>query len=308
MFRFFKSPVKKLSSFFSRAKFSFANKLRSLFAQKDDAALFEKLEEIFYEADLGVATSADLTEKTKKFLKENPTAPFEEILSFLKKELLSIFSENSPAIEMSASPFVLLVVGTNGSGKTTSIAKLAHLFQKEGKKVLIAAADTYRAAAVEQLAQWAEKAHVEIVKSKIGSDPSAVVFDALEAAKARKIDLVLIDTAGRLHTKTDLMNELEKIKRVCNKQLPSSPHMTLLILDSTIGQNAIVQAKTFHQFTPISGILLTKWDGSAKGGIIVAIKKELGVSTLWIGVGEGIEDLIPFAPEEFVNALLSSED
>ncbi len=308
MLRIFKSPIKKIFSFLTKAKFSIGNKLRRLFSQKEDVALFEKLEEIFYEADLGVATSQDLTEKTRKYLKENPSATFDKIILFLKNELLFILTDRTHPIEMNLSPFVLLVVGVNGSGKTTSIAKLAHQFQKEGKKVLIAAADTYRAAAVEQLELWAKKANVDLVKSKTGSDPSSVVFDALEAAKARKIDLVIIDTAGRLHTKTSLMQELEKIKRVCSKQVPNAPHATLLILDSTIGQNALDQAKTFHQFTPISGLLLTKWDGSAKGGIIVAIKKELHLPTFWIGVGEKLEDLIAFDAREFVNALFSLED
>ncbi len=305
MFRLFKSPFKKLFSFFSKAKFSIGAKLRQLFAQKEDAELFTKLEEAFYEADLGVATSQELTEKTRKYLKSNPDASFDTIIQFLKQELFQILNDQPLSIEMNVSPFVLLVVGANGSGKTTSIAKLAHLFQKEGKKVLIAAADTYRAAAIEQLDLWAKKANVEIVKSQIGGDPASVVFDALASAKARGIDLVIIDTAGRLHTKTALMQELEKIKRICNKQIPSSPHMTLLTLDSTTGQNAVDLAKTFHQFTPISGLLLTKWDGSAKGGIIVAIKKELHLPTFWIGVGEQLDDLIPFDAEEFVDALFS---
>jgi fused signal recognition particle receptor len=308
MFQRFRSPFKKIFSFLTKTKFSIGSKLRQLFSQKEDASLFEKLEEIFYEADLGVATSADLTEKTRKYLKANTLATFDEIILFLKKELLHILTDQTHPIEMNLSPFVLLIVGANGSGKTTSIAKLAAHFEKEGKKVLIAAADTYRAAAVEQLDLLAKKAHVEIVKSKSGSDPSAVVFDALASAKARKFDLVLIDTAGRLHTKTALMQELEKIKRVCSKQIPNAPHMTLLVLDSTIGQNALDQAKTFHQFTPISGIILTKWDGSAKGGIIVAIKKELNLPTFWIGVGEGLDDLIPFDAEEFADALFSVKD
>jgi fused signal recognition particle receptor len=199
------------------------------------------------------------------------------------------------------------MVGVNGGGKTTSLAKLAKHYQNLQKKVLLVAADTYRAAATEQLEKWAAKLHIDLIKSKQGSDPSAVVFDALSAAKARNIDVVLIDTAGRLQTKTDLMKELEKIRRICQKQVPHAPHETLLVVDATTGQNGLDQAKIFHQYTPIDGIILTKLDGSAKGGIVIAIQKELKIPILWVGLGEKEEDLVPFDAKEFVDALLCVE-
>ena len=191
-----------------------------------------------------------------------------------------------------------------GSGKTTSLAKLATHYRNQGKTVLIAAGDTFRAAAVEQLETWARKGDIPLVKSQPNSDPSAVAFDAIAAAKARNLDLVLIDTAGRLQTKTDLMQELAKIRRVCQKQIPDAPHETLLVIDATIGQNALDQAKTFHQFTPITGIVLTKLDSSAKGGIALAIQKELKIPILWVGVGESETDLAPFDADSYLNALL----
>jgi fused signal recognition particle receptor len=198
---------------------------------------------------------------------------------------------------------VMLIVGVNGSGKTTSLAKLAHLLHSAGKKVLIGAADTFRAAAIDQLELWAKRIGVDIVKHQSHSDPSAVAFDAISAAKARGAEAVLIDTAGRLHNKTDLMHELAKIRRVCDKVCPGAPHETLLVLDATTGQNAIDQANTFHQFTPLTGLILTKLDGTAKGGIVVAIQRQLGLPIKFIGTGEGIDDLQPFDPQQFVKAL-----
>jgi len=200
-------------------------------------------------------------------------------------------------------PHVILIVGVNGSGKTTSIAKLAAKFQKEGKKVLLAAGDTFRAAAIEQLDTWAKRLGVEIVKSSPGADPAAVAFDGASAAVARGIDVVFVDTAGRLQNKVDLMRELEKVRRTLKKVIPEAPHETLLVLDATTGQNAVDQAKAFHAVTPLSGIVLTKLDGSAKGGIILSIYKELGLPVLWVGTGEGAEDLEPFDPKAYVDSL-----
>ena len=202
-------------------------------------------------------------------------------------------------------PYVFLIVGVNGSGKTTSIAKLAKHFQSEGKKVLLAAGDTFRAAAIEQLATWAERLQMDIIKSKPGSDPSAVAFDALTAAKARGFDVVFIDTAGRLQNKTDLMQELEKIRRVCSKVVPTAPHETLLVLDATTGQNAIDQAKVFHAVTPLNGIVLAKLDGSAKGGIILSIYQDLGIPVRWVGTGEKADDLEPFDPIAYADSLFA---
>lgn len=298
MFSFFK----KLLTPFSKIKSALSTQLHSLFSKGIDETLLEEMEQLFYEADLGAPMAQELAEKVRSFAKKHREPSPDAILQFLKAELLSLFPELSP-LSLS-SPHVILLVGVNGSGKTTTLAKLASYYQKEGKKVLIAAGDTFRAAAVEQLETWAQKVGVSLIKSQPKSDPSAVAFDALAAAKARHIDIVLIDTAGRLQTKTDLMQELAKVRRVCQKQIPEAPHETLLVLDATIGQNALDQAKTFHQFTPITGIVLTKLDGSAKGGIAVAIQKELALPIRWVGLGEKEEDLAPFDAESYLNALL----
>jgi fused signal recognition particle receptor len=277
--------------------------LTSLFSKPIDETTFAKLEQLLYEADLGTKCAGNFVEHLRKFLKKQPEASPEEILHFLQNHALTILNQPAKVTPTSGQPLVVLIVGVNGSGKTTSIAKLAKLYEKQGKTVLLAAADTFRAAAIDQLALWAERLKVEIVKAKPGSDPSSVVFDALSAAKARNTDVVLIDTAGRLQNKTDLMHELEKIRRVCTKVVPGSPHEIILVLDATTGQNALDQARTFHQFTPLTGILLAKLDGSAKGGIILAIYEELGIPVRWIGVGEKADDLQPFQAETYVKDL-----
>lgn len=212
---------------------------------------------------------------------------------------------SSPMMEIPTDnlPMVILIIGVNGNGKTTSVAKLANRFVHSNHSVLIAAADTFRAAAIDQLEIWANRLNVDIVKGAPNSDSAAVTFDALAAAKARHSEVVIVDTAGRLHTRTDLMHELKKIKRACHKVHPNSPHETLLVLDATIGQNAIDQAKIFHEFTPITGIILTKLDGTAKGGIVVNIQRQLGIPVKFVGTGESLEDLEPFNPEEFAAAL-----
>ncbi|MEI6243060.1 MAG: signal recognition particle-docking protein FtsY [Chlamydiota bacterium] len=302
MFSFISNQWKK---FWTKTTFALGKKIKDLFSKETGENTLENLQQLFYESDLGVEIASELTEKVRSLLKKNPKAPIEEILSVIKIELLSHFTE--PIESPLARPHVILIVGVNGSGKTTSIAKLAHFYQKQGKKVLIAAGDTYRAAAVEQLEKWALKIGIEIIKSQKHGDPAAVAFDALQAAKARHSDIVLIDTAGRLHTKKDLMQELEKIRRICGKVIEKAPHDTFLILDGTTGQNAIEQTQTFHQFTPISGIIVTKLDGSAKGGIIVAIQKKFHIPIRWIGIGEKETDFAPFDPKEFVDALLSLE-
>ena len=294
MFGFFKKLLSPLSK-----------KIRALFSRAPDDSAFDHLEQLFYEADLGAATSAELVDKIRALYRKNPSLNTDQILSFVKQELLQGLSQSPQKL---SSPHVILLVGVNGSGKTTSLAKLAAHYAAQKKKVLIAAGDTFRAAAVEQLETWAKRVGVDLIKSQPNSDPSGVAFDALAAAKARGIDIVLIDTAGRLQTKTDLMQELAKVKRVCTKQIPDAPHETLLVLDATVGQNALDQAQTFHKFTPITGIILTKLDGSAKGGIAVAIQKQLNIPIRWVGTGEGAEDLAPFEPESYVNALLGSND
>jgi fused signal recognition particle receptor len=287
--------------FFKKILSPFAKKIRALFSKEPDDAAFEHLEQIFYEADLGAGASAELVEKIRHLYKKNPKITTDQILSFVKEELLKGMIFSSP---LQGKPHVILLVGVNGSGKTTTLAKLSSYYAKEGKKVLVAAGDTFRAAAVEQLESWAHKVGVDLIKSQPNSDPSGVAFDAVAAAKARGVDVVLIDTAGRLQTKTDLMHELAKIRRVIQKQLPDAPHETLLVVDATIGQNAIDQAKTFHQFTPLTGIVLTKLDGSAKGGIAISIQKELNIPIRWVGTGEGSEDLAQFEAETYIDALL----
>lgn len=301
MFKF----LKKIVSPFTRIGSHLGQKIRSLFGAKIDESSYEELERLFYEADLGAALSAELVEKIRSLLKKQPDMQSERILQEIRSELLSFFTP--PPQPIAASPFVSLIVGVNGSGKTTTLAKLASHYRKEGKKVLIAACDTFRAASVEQLERWAKAIGADLIKSQPNSDPSAVAFDALAAAKAREADIVLIDTAGRLQTKTELMHELAKIRRICDKQIPGSPHETLLVLDATIGQNALDQAQAFHSFTPLTGIVLTKLDGSAKGGIAVAIQKQLKIPILWAGVGEAAEDLQPFNAAPFIDALLNLE-
>lgn len=277
------------------------NKIRELFKGKVDEDAIERLEELFYQADLGSQTSTELSNQVRTLYKKNPNLSSDQILEELKKDLLAqlIPAEKS----LSGTPHVILIVGVNGNGKTTSVAKLAYLLKKEGKKVLIAAADTFRAAAMEQLEKWSHQIGADIVKGKPGSDPAAVVFDAIDAAKSRGCDVVLVDTAGRLHTKTDLMKELEKIHRVSGKAAPGAPHETLLVLDATIGQNGVEQAQIFHKFTPLTGLILTKMDGTAKGGTAIAIQRKLRLPIVYIGTGEKIEAFESFNPKAFVNAL-----
>lgn len=274
-------------------------KFREFFKGKVDEASIEQLEQLFYEADLGVETSHELTEIVRKLYQKQGT---EEILNEIKKKLVQdlAFTQTSTP---TGHPHVILIVGVNGNGKTTTLAKLAHYYQSQGKKTLIAAADTFRAAAIDQLEKWAHKIGCDIVKGKPGSDPAAVTFDAISAAKVRGTDVVLIDTAGRLHTKTDLMKELEKITRVSSKALPGAPHEILLVLDATVGQNAVEQALVFHKFAPLSGLILTKIDGTAKGGSAIALQKKLRLPIKYLGTGEKIENLQPFDARAFVDRL-----
>lgn len=307
MFKFLKSSYQKVKNALSKTRSVLGDRLKALFGKPLDDATFDQLEQILYEADLGTACSTDFVEHTRQFVRKHPEASFQEIISNLSQRALEILSKPPPT-PVQGHPHVILVVGVNGSGKTTTIAKLSERFQKEGKSIILAAGDTFRAAAIEQLELWANRLGIPIVKSKPGGDPSAVAFDALSSAIARNIDIVIIDTAGRLQNKTDLMHELEKIRRTCQKLMPEAPHETLLVLDATTGQNAIDQARTFNQFTPLTGIVLTKLDGSAKGGIVISIYKEINVPVRWIGVGEKAEDLMPFDPETYVKALFETED
>ena len=301
MFQF----LKKIASPFAKMGSQLGLRIRTLFSKKIDESSYEELERLFYEADLGAALSAHLVEKVKALLKKSPEMTTDQILSEIRTHLLAILGPSPQPVAIASHPHVILIVGVNGSGKTTSLAKLAAHYQKQKLKTLIAAGDTFRAASVEQLERWANTIGAELIKSQPNSDPSAVAFDALAAAKARGIDIVLIDTAGRLQTKTELMHELAKIRRICQKQIPDAPHETLLVLDATVGQNAIDQAAIFHSFTPLTGAILTKLDGSAKGGIAIALQQQLHIPVRWVGVGEDAADLQPFDPSAFVNALLS---
>lgn len=306
VFQFLKSTYQKIKSALSKARSLLGSKLRALFKGKIDETTLEQLEQTLYEADFGVQTSQELTQKIQELYKKNPSLSTDEYLSHIQTSIIDILNKHSPSLKeipQDNGPFIILVVGVNGNGKTTSVAKLAKLFKDQKKKVLIAAADTFRAAAIEQLTTWAERLQVEIVKGAPKSDPAAVAFDAVSAGKARQSDVVIIDTAGRLHTKTNLMQELGKIRRSCAKLIPHSPHETLLVLDATTGQNAIDQAKTFHEHTPLTGLILTKLDGTAKGGIVVSIQRQLGIPVKFVGIGENLDDFAPFDPEVFATSL-----
>ncbi len=270
-----------------------------------DEELFEELEEILISADVGISTTLSIIEDIKVKVRDNKITDPKIIKEYLKEKLIEILNDNSAKLNLENKPAVIVVIGVNGVGKTTSIGKMASNLKLSGKKVILAAGDTFRAAAMEQLEIWATRADVEIIKNKEGSDPASIIFDAVQASKARNADVLICDTAGRIHTKKNLMEELKKISNVLNRELPESSRETLLVLDATTGQNAVSQAKTFNECTDISGIILTKLDGTAKGGIIVTIKSELNIPVKLIGVGEAIEDLQEFNATEFVNALFN---
>lgn len=293
------SPL-RLRELASRNRLS--NRLKSLIRTSPsvDESFLERLEEILIEADAGVKVSSTLLEG----LRRKPATG--DILDCLGEQMSNIFSGRSrEMVADSAGPTVVLVVGVNGVGKTTTVGKLASLFRKKGQKVLLAASDTFRAAAIEQLEIWAKRAGAGVVKHSYGASASAVVFDAVEASVARGMDILIIDTAGRLHTKVNLMEELKKMKVVCGKKLPGAPHEILLVLDATTGQNALTQARLFHEALGITGVVLVKMDGTAKGGCVLAVEDELGIPVKLVGTGEGLEDLESFNPDEFVQALLT---
>ncbi|AEV69217.1 signal recognition particle-docking protein FtsY [Acetivibrio clariflavus] len=272
---------------------------------KIDEELFDELEEILITSDVGTEATLRIIEDLKKKVKENKITDPLKVKELLKDELKELLSIGSTELNVEASPSVIVVVGVNGVGKTTSIGKIANQLKQKGKKVVMAAADTFRAAAIDQLEIWANRVGVELIKHSEGSDPAAVVFDAIQAVKARKSDVLICDTAGRLHNKKNLMDELKKIFRIIDRELPEASKEVLLVLDATTGQNAIVQAKTFKEVSPVSGIVLTKLDGTAKGGIVIAISSELNIPVKLIGVGEKIDDLQRFNADEFVEALFS---
>ena len=269
-----------------------------------DEDFFDELEENLILADMGMDTTLEAVEELRGRVKEKKIKDPEEVKACLREILVEMLDVGDTALDLAGKPAVLLMIGVNGVGKTTTIGKLASLLKKEGNRVLLAAGDTFRAAAADQLSIWADRAQVEIVRHEEGSDPAAVVFDAMNAARARKADVVLVDTAGRLHNKQNLMNELNKMSRVIDRESPDSSKEVLLVLDATTGQNGLIQAKQFGESAGITGIVLTKLDGTAKGGIVLAIAKELGVPVKFVGLGEGIDDLQPFDAAEFAQALV----
>ena len=271
--------------------------------EKLDDDFFDGLEESLILADVGVGIATEAVNSLRNAVFSYDMKDPEQVKAELRKILLQKMSVGSAALDTSKSPTVILVIGVNGVGKTTSIGKLAKRLKAEGKKVLLCAGDTFRAAAADQLEIWAKRAEVPIVRQHEGADPGAVLFDALQAAKARNIDVVLCDTAGRLHNKQNLMNELAKLRKIIDRELPDAGRETLLVLDATTGQNGLIQARRFKETAGLTGIVLTKLDGTAKGGIVIAIARELGVPVKFVGVGEGVDDLKPFDPEEFVNDL-----
>ena len=271
--------------------------------EKLDDEFFDNLEESLILADVGVNIAAESVNSLRNAVFSYDMKDPEQVKAELRKILLQKLSVGDAALDTAKSPTVILVIGVNGVGKTTSIGKLAARLKGEGKKVLLCAGDTFRAAAADQLEIWANRAGVPIVRQHEGADPGAVLFDALQAAKARDVDVVLCDTAGRLHNKQNLMNELAKLRKIIDRELPEAGRETLLVLDATTGQNGLIQARSFKETAGLTGIVLTKLDGTAKGGIVIAIARELGVPVKFVGVGEGIDDLKPFDPEEFVNDL-----
>ena len=298
----------KIKKGLSKTKASLIKNIESVVIgyAKIDEDFLEDLEAVLLTGDLGVRTTDYLMRQIRRGVTEGRISNTNEVMPYMEKIVADMLRDESSA-EETHHPEVILVVGVNGVGKTTTIGKLASGWQKEGKKVLLAAADTFRAAASEQLTIWAERTGADIVKHAEGADPAAVAFDAVSAAVARGADIVLIDTAGRLQTKVNLMEELKKISRVVKKVIPDAPHQTLLVLDATTGQNAVSQAKTFGEIVPLSGVVLTKLDGTAKGGVVLSISEELHVPVKYIGLGEREDDLQKFVPEEFAKALFEKE-
>lgn len=274
------------------------------FGRRIDEDVLGKLQDALLAGDIGPSAAETLMQETRGAWKAGKISEAQEILPFLRQRIVALMTQTGTELRFAASgPTVIFIVGVNGSGKTTSVAKLCRALTRQNRKVLLAACDTFRAAAIEQLTVWAQRSGVDIVKHQPGSDPAAVAFDACEAGVARGVDVILVDTAGRLHTQEHLMRELDKIKRVVQKRIPEAPHETLLVLDATIGQNALNQAKLFSEVTPVSGLFLAKLDGSAKGGVVIGIRDKLGIPVKFVGLGESIDDIAPFDAERFVKGL-----
>jgi len=307
MARFFKKWEKGLAKTRKGVFSSITNAFKG--RSRVDEELMEEVEQILIESDLGVDTTLKIMADLREGLSQGENELENKVRTLMKQEILKFVQVDGTIadFDIKEKPHVILVVGVNGTGKTTSIGKIAHRLHQEGKKVLLAGADTFRAAAGEQLDVWGKRAGVDVVRQCMGADPSAVAFDALNAAQARGVDVVIVDTAGRLHTKVNLMEELKKMYRVIGKRMGTAPHEILLVIDATTGQNGLSQAKLFTEAVGITGIVLTKLDGTARGGIVVAINQNLGIPVKWVGVGEGLEDLIPFDAESFIEGLFGED-
>jgi fused signal recognition particle receptor len=302
----FSKSSKKLQSGLSATKKAWTERLKKVVLGKSrvDADFLEALEEILITSDVGVATTEKIIARLEQRVAKDKFIKAEELDQLLYDEIFTLVTDNNPSLSTDQDGLqVILVVGVNGAGKTTTVGKLAHQYKQQGKKVMLAAADTFRAGAIDQLRLWSERAQVPFVSLQEGSDPASVAFTAVERAMKEQVDVLFIDTAGRLHNNTNLMQELAKIERVVKKIIPEAPHETLLVLDGGTGQNAFMQAKLFAEATAISGLILTKLDGTAKGGVVIGISDELDVPIRYIGVGEGIDDLIPFETKAFLDSL-----
>lgn len=301
--------LEKLKSGVEKTRAGLVSRLEDVIGgqKKIDADLLDELEYTLISADIGVATTQDILDRIRERVERHLVNDAAELKSLIREQLLEILQgAERPIPRVEAPPAVVMVVGVNGAGKTTTIGKLAQLYHSEGRSVLLCAADTFRAAAIEQLEVWGERTGTDVIRQNPGSDPSAVLFDALHAAKARKVDYVIVDTAGRLQTKVNLMAELEKMNRTATRVIPGAPHEVLLVLDATTGQNGLEQARKFTESSGVTGIVLTKLDGTAKGGIVVAIARELSLPIRYIGVGEKVDDLLPFDPERFIDSLFGA--
>jgi len=302
------SLFERLKMGIQKTRRGLVERLDEVFAGKKeiDAELLEELEFTLITADIGVRTASEILERIRERAERRELAEPEAVRQLIRDHLLEVLqAAERPMVEIFEPPAVILVVGVNGTGKTTTIGKLAHQFRAEGRSVLLCAGDTFRAAAIEQLEIWGQRVGAEVIRQKPGADPSAVLFDALQAARARRIDCVIVDTAGRLHTKSNLMAELEKMRRTAGRVVAGAPHEVLLVLDATTGQNGLEQARRFTETSGVTGIVLTKLDGTAKGGIVVAIVRELNLPVRYVGVGEKPDDLVPFDAERFVASLFS---
>lgn len=307
------SLFRRLAERLAKTRKSLVSRIDAVFLgrKKIDAELFDDLEEILVTADLGIKTATDLLEKTRRRVERDQLSDPQALKAVLKEGIRDYLMHADKAAELvmpEEGPFVIMVLGVNGVGKTTTIGKMAYKFKASGQKVLLVAADTFRAAAIDQLKIWGERIGVDVVAQKQGADPSSVIYDALDYARPREFDVVIVDTAGRLHTKVNLMEELKKIKRVIGKKLPGAPHEIMLVIDATTGQNAISQARLFNEAVELTGLALTKLDGTAKGGIVVNICHEIDIPIRFIGIGEKMEDLRDFDPREFVDALFAETD